>query len=265
LGKIAINVLANGDGWSVADLVCGAGPGDRPFEERHSDISIAVVLEGSFQYRSECSSEVMSPGSLLLGSYAQTFECSHEHGYGDRCVAFHYTPEFFERAGAECVFPVLRIPPIATSAPWVARAARAVHLPAGMSLEDLAHGLAGAVLEVLQTNGGSRHASASDERRISLALRFIEANLSNPLPLDLLASIAKMSGFHFVRVFKKVTSVTPHQYILRARLREAATRLQSSVEPVLEIALDTGFQDLSNFCRTFRTEFGVSPRVYRGL
>ena len=132
-------------------------------------------------------------------------------------------------------------------------------------MEDLAHGLAGAVLEVLQTNGGSRHASPSDERRISAALRFIEANLSNPLPLDLLASIAKMSEFHFVRVFKKVTRVTPHQYILRARLRKAAARLKSGVEPVLEIALDTGFQDLSNFCRAFRAEFGVSPRVYRGV
>ena len=265
MGKIAINILASGDGWTVADLVCGAGPNDRPFEEQHGDISIAVVLEGSFQYRSECSSEVMSPGSLLLGSYARSFECSHEHGSGDRCLAVHYTPEFFERAGAGCVFPVLRIPPIAALAPWVAGAAGAVQPTAGTNLENLAHGLAGAVLETLQTNGVSRSASPADERRISAALRFIEANLSNPLPLDLLASIAKMSEFHFVRVFKKVTGVTAHQYILRARLRKAAARLQSGVEPVLEIALDAGFQDLSNFCRTFRAEFGVSPRVYRGL
>jgi AraC-like DNA-binding protein len=49
------------------------------------------------------------------------------------------------------------------------------------------------------------------------------------------------------------------------RLREAATRL-AAAEPVkiLDIALDSGFGDVSNFNRAFRTEFGVSPRGFRG-
>jgi hypothetical protein len=112
LGKIATTALVSGDGWSVGDVVCTAGPQDRPYEEQHTAVSIAVVLEGSL-YRSERSSEIMSPGSLLLGSYGRSFECAHEHGTGDRCVAFHYTPDFFERAGAACTFPVYRVPPIA--------------------------------------------------------------------------------------------------------------------------------------------------------
>ena len=53
--------------------------------------------------------------------------------------------------------------------------------------------------------------------------------------------------------------MTPHQYILRARLRQAAVRLKTSSDKVLEIALDTGFGDLSNFNHAFRAEFGVSP------
>jgi hypothetical protein len=44
-------LLARGKGWSVADVVCTAGPGDRPFEEQHSGVSIGMVLEGTFQYR----------------------------------------------------------------------------------------------------------------------------------------------------------------------------------------------------------------------
>ena len=63
--------------------------------------------------------------------------------------------------------------------------------------------------------------------------------------------------------FKQVTRVTPHQYILRARLRQAAVRLKTSSDKVLEIALDTGFGDLSNFNHAFRTEFGVSPTRFR--
>jgi len=71
-----------------------------------------------------------------------------------------------------------------------------------------------------------------------------------------------LSPYHFLRTFERLTGVTPHQYILRARLREAALRL---AEPgrVLDIALDCGFGDLSNFNRTFRAEFGVSPRIFR--
>jgi AraC-like DNA-binding protein len=71
-----------------------------------------------------------------------------------------------------------------------------------------------------------------------------------------------MSEFHFLRTFKHVTRVTPHQFILRSRLREAAVRLSSTLDEVLEIALDTGFRDLSNFNHAFRAEFGMSPTAY---
>ena len=57
--------------------------------------------------------------------------------------------------------------------------------------------------------------------------------------------------------------MTPHQFVLRARLREAATRLATGPGKVLDIALDCGFGDVSNFNRAFRNEFGVSPRAYR--
>ena len=59
------------------------------------------------------------------------------------------------------------------------------------------------------------------------------------------------------------TGMTPHQYIVRARLREAALRLAAERAPVLDIAFDCGFGDVSNFNRSFRAEFGISPRAYR--
>jgi AraC-like DNA-binding protein len=51
--------------------------------------------------------------------------------------------------------------------------------------------------------------------------------------------------------------------MLRTRLRDAARRLVASSDPVTEIALDVGFEDLSNFIRSFRAEFGASPGRYR--
>lgn len=264
MGKIATKMLASGNGWIVSDAVCTLGPQDRPYEEQHDSSMIAAVVEGTFRYRAGRDSEVLSPGTLLLGNLGRYFECGHEHGTGDRCVSFHYTPEFFERSGASCAFPVHRVPPLAELTPWLVEARLALQAPEKVAIEELAHGLIGAVLGVLGENREvSRAATAADERRISATLRFIEANLGEPLPLTQLASTARMSEFHFLRVFKYVTRVTPHQYIMRARLREAALRLKSRADDVLEIAFAAGFLDLSNFNHAFRAEFGVSPRIYR--
>jgi AraC-like DNA-binding protein len=78
-----------------------------------------------------------------------------------------------------------------------------------------------------------------------------------------LAFDAGISAFHFLRTFRQVTGLTPHQYLLRTHLREAAIRLATRPERILEIALASGFDDLSNFNHAFRAEVGVSPRVYR--
>lgn len=264
MGKIATNILGSGNGWSVADVVCTYGPQDRPFEEQHTAISIAVVIEGAFQYRSAYGSEVLSPGSLLLGNAGQCFECGHDHEAGDRCLAFFYAPEFFERARLAGTFPTHRVPAIVGLSPWIVQARQAIDCPGGVALEELAHELPAAVLGTLGLSRQlSSSPSAADERRISAVLRFIEANLHEPLPIERLASTAKMSQFHFLRIFKQVTQVTPHQYILRARLRKAAVRLKTRSDKVVEIALDAGFGDLSNFNHAFRAEFGVSPTRFR--
>ena len=51
------------------------------------------------------------------------------------------------------------------------------------------------------------------------------------------------------RTFKSLTGITPHQYVIRARLRAAASRLATGTQKVLDVALDCGFCDISNFNR----------------
>lgn len=103
--------------------------------------------------------------------------------------------------------------------------------------------------------------------RITEIVRAIERQPSRPLTLDDLARDARLNPYHFLRTFTRVTGLTPHQYILRARLREAALRLadhdRMPPEKILDVAFECGFEDVSNFNHAFRTEFGVSPRTYR--
>lgn len=258
-------LIATGDGWRVLDIVCTSGPEDRAFEERHASASISLVLSGTFVYRSDQGSSLMAPGALLLGNPGHAFECSHQHGEGDRCLSFQFDPELFERLAYDAgrsggAFSLDRLPPLRVLAPLAARARIAMTRPD--SLEELALELAGTVVQVADATRRGR-ILARDPARIARVLRHLESRIVEDYKLADLARIAGLSRYHFLRTFKCVAGVTPHQWLLRARLREAAQRLVASREPVTEIALQVGFEDLSNFIRSFRAEFGVSPRRYR--
>lgn len=270
-------VIARGQGWRVADVVCTAGPADRPYGETHSLATIAVVVAGTFSYRTAAGRSLMTPGSLLLGNQGQAFECGHEHGEGDRCVSFSYAPELLERLAAEAggragprVFTVGRVPPVRALAPLVARASGGVLAPGALSWEELAIALAGRVVQLAgepaRVHAPPPGAEARVTRVVRAVDRAIEDDPARALTLARLAREAGLSPYHFLRTFTRVTGVTPHQYILRARLRHAAARLLGGPSArILDVALEAGFGDVSNFNRAFRAEFGVSPRVYRQL
>jgi AraC-like DNA-binding protein len=98
---------------------------------------------------------------------------------------------------------------------------------------------------------------------VTRAIRAIDRGDAGDATLGALARTARLSPFHFLRTFERLTGLTPHQYVRRARLRIAASRLISGREKVLDVALDSGFGDVSNFNRAFKGEFGVSPKVFR--
>ena len=255
-----------GDGWRVVDIVCTSGPHDHPFEEPLQWAAISLVLSGSFVYRSTGTGSLMSPGSLVLGSAGSVYECSHPHGEGDRCLSFQFEPELFERlahdAGARrAQFDHDRVPPLRALAPLAARARTA--LGRTDSFEEIALELAGTVVQLAASQHRDAAPRERDLARIDRVLRRLESQSGEPQTLGELAGSAGLSRYHFLRTFKTVTGVTPHQWLLRARLRDAAERLAASSAPITDIALDVGFADLSNFIRSFRAEFGVSPRTYR--
>jgi AraC family transcriptional regulator len=275
----------------VEDLICASGPQDPVFEERHGNVSIAMVLAGTFQYRgSACHgsangssakrgsvksgsangairNELMTPGSLLLGNAGQSFEVGHEHAAGDRCLSFQFAPEYFERIASDAGvkksdrgFRMLRLPPLRELSSLIARARAGLEYSADTPWEELSVELAAATVRVERgISSRAENAVPSAIARVTRSVRAIERRPDGALGLGGLAREAGLSPYHFLRTFERLTGITPHQYVRRARLREAASRLAVEREKVLDIAYDCGFGDVSNFNRAFRTEFGVNP------
>jgi AraC family transcriptional regulator len=255
-------LLARGAGWSVSDVDFAAARGSR-FEQRHEQVTIAAVTRGSFRYRATQGRVTLTPGALLLGNAGDTYECAYEDG-GDHVVTFGYTPECFAQiAPARSAFRTHRVAPTPAAIALTAAIEAAAGSADASELEELALRLAGAVSSLDDDAPLPARPSTRDERRIIDALNLIEAQYSEPLSVLRLADAVRMSPYHFLRVFRAVVGVTPHQYVVRTRLRRAAVALARSDEPIAHVAFAHGFGDLSTFVTTFGRVFGKPPRAWR--
>jgi AraC-like DNA-binding protein len=105
--------------------------------------------------------------------------------------------------------------------------------------------------------------SAAVTRRVTEHIRAIELDPAMDTSLDVLAAAAGQSPFAYLRTVEHLTGATPHQLVLRTRLRRAAVRLATEPVKVIDVALSSGFGDISNFNKAFRAEFGLTPTAYR--
>lgn len=263
--------IACGDGWRIDDVVCRLGPDDPSEEERFDSVTIAVVLDGMFQCQTNSQTKwLLYPGACLLGNAGAAFSCDHDHGVGDHCVAFHFDRMFFEEiaataAGSSCfLFPGPMLPSTSGLAWAVVESALRSNGTGSTAAEELAIGLAERVLRTLTGHINPSPMPLPRERRqLVRALHYVEEHSEAPLTLGDLAAIACMSKFHFLRCFRALTGLTPHQFLLDLRTRRAAIKLRTTSDPISAIAFDSGFGDLSTFNARFRAVFGVSPRHLR--
>jgi AraC-like DNA-binding protein len=78
-----------------------------------------------------------------------------------------------------------------------------------------------------------------------------------------MAQIAGVSPNHFVLLFTKATGLTPHQYVLRARIASAKLHLKDEALSIAEVSKLTGFRTQGHFTKVFRKIVGVTPREFR--
>lgn len=250
----------------VVDYRCSTGPDARPFTEVHSGYSVSYVRKGSFGYRVRGERYELVAGSVLVGHPGDEFMCTHDHHVcGDECLAFHLSPDFVDLIGGDAgTWRTGGLPPLPELMVLGELAQAAAASQGDVGLDEAGLWFASRFVEVVTGRRPTpQQATVKDRRRAVEAAMWINTHSQEDIALDLAASQVGLSPFHFLRLFTRVLGVSPHQYLVRSRLRHAARLLAEGDRPVTDVALDVGFADLSNFVRTFHRAAGVSPRAFR--
>ncbi len=253
------------ESFSAVDYRCGVAPGTAPFVEAHDTFALAYVRRGSFGYRCGGRDAELVAGAILAGHPDAEYVCTHDHVHGDECLSFHFAPALAEAiAGGSGKWRAGAAPPLSQLMVLGELAQSAATGASDARLDEV--GIAFAARYFALASGGARKrspANARDRKRAVEAALRLDAEAHAPLDLESTARAAGLSVYHFLRLFAGVLGVTPHQYLVRARLRRAARLLADPELSITGIAYDVGFGDLSNFVRSFRRAAGVSPRAFR--
>jgi AraC family transcriptional regulator len=251
---------------AVFDYRCDAGPADKPFVEWHDGFDIAYVRRGSFGYRARGETYELVAGSILVGHPGDAYMCTHDHHQcGDECLSFQLAPALVEAIGSRAgIWRTGAVPPVPELMVLGELAQAAAEGRSDIGLDEVGMMLAARMTEVVsQRRRQALPVQARNRRRVVQAALWIDAHSQNAIDLEGAAREVGLSPFHFLRLFAKILGVTPHQYLVRSRLRHAARLLADSARSITDVAYEVGFGDLSNFVRTFHRAAGVSPRSFR--
>jgi len=252
---------------SATDYRCSAGPTDAPYPEQHGAFTISYVRKGSFGVEMRGKSFELVAGSVLVGHPGDEYTCRHDHAAGgDECLSFALAPELAESLGTRSeIWRAGGLPPLPELVVLGELAQATAEQRTDLGLDEVGLWFAARFARIVS---GVKRITAvavreADRRRAVEAALWLDQHSHEAVDLEGAARAVSLSPFHFLRVFSRALGVTPHQYLVRARLRRAARLLSDGERKITDVALDVGFADLSNFVRTFHRAAGVSPRRFR--
>ena len=118
---------------------------------------------------------------------------------------------------------------------------------------------------VLASSSFAHTARAGESRRVEKVKQYIHDHYSESLKLNDMADLVGMSPVSFSRFFRQRTGRTLSEYIVEIRLGYAARMLVDSTKNISEICYECGFNNLSNFNRTFKARRNYTPREFRAM
>ncbi|MFB7501375.1 helix-turn-helix domain-containing protein [Streptomyces sp. NPDC056161] len=209
------------------------------------------------------------PGRVEMGIPGQAVVRRYRGDGSMRSVQIHVPRDTVESAAAQLGGRAVDYEAMAASLaagdPLVEEAVRTVGSPDGAG--DLYAESAAAFLSVhlLTRHAGlpGSRAPAREDARVSAAVAMMRDRLADPVTLAEIAGEVHLSVYHFVRVFRESTGVTPYRFLTRLRIEEAKRLLRHSDLAVAQIARRCGFASAGALSAAFLRHTGARPSVYR--
>ncbi|HYY57740.1 MAG TPA: AraC family transcriptional regulator [Pyrinomonadaceae bacterium] len=271
----------------ILDFKCRNSEAGKSAPEYVDSFSINFTRRGSFGYSVGSRAFDVHSGVILFEQAGSERVVSHGHSpTRDECTSLELTDSFFEelkeqwertgfdegcgiapgtRGGGVAVFPLT--PGLEYLHASLFNAARAKATASRLQTDVLLVALLQEIGQVFaKREAGDRFDEKLKERHldtIDRAKSFIIANFQRELSLEVIARHARVSVFHFSRLFKHFTSLSPYQYLIDVRLRHAALLLRHTSLSVTEICYDAGFNSFEHFIATFKQNYSSSPLRFR--
>lgn len=237
----------------------------------HDFYAIGVVQSGALSFKPKSPSEVVPPGNIMIihPGEVHTGRCVGDHGCKYRMFYVHPTNlrELFQHLSGKPVeslfFRDQNIEDKET-----AKLLHSLHV-AIESLQAPAIEKESRLILAL-TNLLVRHATPRpfviqdrpNRKFVKMAKEFIEDHYHDNVTLKEIALAVNISPFHLLRMFKEEIGLAPHAYLTQYRIGKAR-RLLSKGTPIIQVALQTGFCDQSQFAKRFKQLVGTTPGHYR--
>ncbi|MBC9931558.1 helix-turn-helix domain-containing protein [Chitinophaga qingshengii] len=262
----------------VHNFLCQCQDCNVSAREHHDKFSIAFIRQGNFIYKVFRNDLDAFHGLFLISKPGYEHRVGHVHDMPDQCTIFSFpaaNTEHLEAQGEELAW-FLKNPDL-----------HALLIKATPEMEYLHHRIFNLLqqphfprlcaeqlmLELfsLVLSGGQQKmiTPLTDRQKrhhlplISTVKTFISENISEDISLPQLADISHLSPFHFNRLFKQMTGITPYNYLLQVRLKEAHLQLRHSRQSITHVAFETGFNSLEHFSAAYKKQYGLSPSQSR--
>lgn len=237
----------------------------------HEALCLGLVAGGAINLRTRTRSGVASAGTFVLINSDEIHRGWPAADDGWTCRTIHVHPDAM-RAAADERRGIGSSPSVSFRGPTFHDAELAVRLlelhrwsEKGGSLlgrQSLYVGLLALLLDRHAQTPTQLNERDDEPRVVKRARAFLDENLSDKVTLDDLATEVGLTPFRLLRSFRKATGLTPHQYQLQARVRQAHARLRRN-EQLADIAAAVGFADQAHMTRAYKAMMGGTPGQFR--
>lgn len=276
-----IHILHQSDFYRVLDFKCHCVECSVTSPEYNESFCMTFIRKGFFEYRSFKRNDEVHVGRVLVSKPGYEHTTRHIDNQPDMLTIFDFRRSFFEETILDMYGNKL---------PWILKNKdiHSVMINATAELEYLHHrlfqklnsqkynslevdehviALLGKLMNVL--GSAETPASVSEKLKeyhlvtIETARNYILTHFKENISLCQLAEHCHVSPFHFSRIFKTITGISPHQYLSSMRLTHAKILLEETNAPVSDIAYECGFNSPEHFVTAFRHYHKINPSALR--